>query len=69
MITDMFVVDNDDDTLLEVPAALAATLAQRLDGLIFAEDARVADVSADVLPLEVVRAGAEFGLDARRSAA
>jgi folate-binding protein YgfZ len=64
MITDMFVVDRDDDTLLEVPAPLAAALAQRLDGLIFTEEARVADVSADVLPLEVCGRGAEFGLDA-----
>jgi len=64
MITDMFVVDRDDDTLLEVPAPLAATLAQRLDGLIFTEDARVADVSADVLALEVCGPGAEFGVDA-----
>ena len=64
MITDMFVVGTDDDTLLEVPAPLAATLAQRLDGLIFTEDARVADVSADVLALEVCGPGAEFGVDA-----
>ena len=40
MITDMFVVGNDDDTLLEVPAPLAAALAHRLDGLIFTEDVR-----------------------------
>lgn len=64
MITDMFVVGNDDDTLLEVPAPLAASLAQRLDGLIFTEDARVADVSTDVLPLEVCGPAAEFGVDA-----
>ena len=49
----MFVVGGDDDTLLEVPAPLAAALALRLDGLIFTEDARVLDVSADVLALEV----------------
>jgi tRNA-modifying protein YgfZ len=64
MITDMFVVGNDDDTLLEVPAPLAAALAQRLDGLIFTEDVRVADVSADVLPLEVCGPSAAFGIDA-----
>jgi len=64
MITDMFVVGNDDDTLLEVPAPLTAALAQRLDGLIFTEDVRVEDVSPDVMPLEVCGPGAEFGLDA-----
>ena len=68
MITDMFVVNNDADTLLEVPAPLAAALAQRLDGLIFTEDARVADVSADVLPLEVCGPGAEIGLDPVKTA-
>ena len=67
MISDMFVVHTEVDTLLEVPAALAATLAQRLDGLIFTEDARVADISADVLPLEVCGPDAEFGLQALES--
>ena len=63
MITDMFVVNNDADTLLEVPAPLSAALAQRLDGLIFTEDARVTDVSADVLPLEVCGPDVEIGID------
>ena len=40
MITDMFVVSTEADTLLEVPAPLSATLAQRLDGLIFTENDR-----------------------------
>ena len=62
MITDLFVVSSDNDTLLEVPAPLAATLAQRLDGLIFTEDVRVSDVSTDVLPLEVCGLGTQFGL-------
>lgn len=66
MITDMFVVQSDDETLLEVPYPLAATLAQRLDGLIFTEDAQVMDVSADVLPLEICGPGAEAGVDAVR---
>lgn len=66
MITDLFVVNNDEDTLLEVPATLAATLAQRLDGLIFTEDARVVDVSTDVLPLEVCGPGADFGVETIR---
>ena len=66
MITDMFVVNSDADTLLEVPAPLSTALAQRLDGLIFTEDARVTDVSADVLPLEVCGPGMEIGIDAVR---
>jgi folate-binding protein YgfZ len=66
MITDMFVVSSDTDTLLEVPGPLAATLAQRLDGLIFTEDARVTDVSAEILAVEVSGPGAEFGVDAVR---
>ena len=66
MITDMFVVDTGAGTLLEVPAAPAGELAQRLDGLIFAEDVRVADVSADVLALEVCGPGTGLGLDAVR---
>ena len=64
MITDMFVVSTEADTLLEVPAPLSATLAQRLDGLIFTEDARVTDDSADVLALEVCGPGVESGIDA-----
>lgn len=64
MITDMFVVSTGEETLLEVPAALAPALAQRLDGLIFAEEARVADASAEVMAVEVCGPGAEFGLDA-----
>lgn len=64
MITDMFVVHGDDEALLEVPGPLAATLAVRLDGLIFTEDVRVADVSAHVLPVEICGPGAEVGVDA-----
>ena len=47
MITDLWVVATDDALLLDVPAPLAASLAARLDGLIFAEDAQVTDVSAE----------------------
>ena len=53
MISDMFVVPRPDDLLLEVPAPLAAALAARLDGMIFAEDVRVADASAEVFALEM----------------
>jgi folate-binding protein YgfZ len=64
MITDLFVVHGDDDTLLEVPAPLSATLAARLDALIFAEDARVADASSEVQALEILGRDAGSGLDA-----
>jgi tRNA-modifying protein YgfZ len=68
MITDMFVVPNDESTWLEVPAPLTQSLAQRLDGLIFAEDARVEDVSAGLLPLEIVGPAAEHGVEAVKRA-
>jgi folate-binding protein YgfZ len=66
MITDMFVIRNDDGTWLDVPAPLAAPLARRLDSMIFAEDVRVDDASADILPLEVCGPAAEHGVDAVR---
>jgi folate-binding protein YgfZ len=47
MIADLWVVA-DHGLLLDVPAPLAASLAERLDGLIFAEDVQVADVSAEM---------------------
>ena len=47
MITDLWVVATDHALLLDVPASLAASLAERLDGLIFAEDVQVTDVSAE----------------------
>lgn len=43
MITDMTVTARPDRLLLDVPAPLAAALCERLDGLIFAEDAHVID--------------------------
>lgn len=43
MITDLNVVARPDRLLLDVPAPLAAALRERLDGLIFAEDAQVLD--------------------------
>lgn len=54
MITDLFVVETGEVTLLEVPASIADTLAARLDRLIFTEDARVTDVSADVAAVEIL---------------
>jgi folate-binding protein YgfZ len=46
MITDLRVVNLADRVLLDVPGSLAESLRARLDALIFAEDAQVADVSA-----------------------
>ena len=46
MITDLNVTSRADRLLLDVPAPLAASLRERLDGLIFAEDAQVLDSSA-----------------------
>jgi folate-binding protein YgfZ len=43
MITDMNVFAREDRLLLDVPALLAGALRDRLDGLIFAEDAQVLD--------------------------
>jgi folate-binding protein YgfZ len=48
MITDLWVVAMADALLLDVPASLAASLAGRLDGLIFAEDVQIADASAEL---------------------
>ena len=45
MITDLTVTARPDRLLLGVPAPLAAPLCERLDGLIFAEDAQVRDQS------------------------
>ena len=64
MITDMFVVHGHDETLLEVPAPLASTLTARLDGLIFTEDARVADASGDVQALAIDGPEVGWGIDA-----
>jgi folate-binding protein YgfZ len=46
MITDLNVTARAGRLLLDVPAPLAPTLRERLDGLIFTEDAQVADQSA-----------------------
>jgi folate-binding protein YgfZ len=54
MITDLNVVASGDRLLLDVPAALAASLRERLDGLIFAEDVQVTDESGRVLVWTVV---------------
>lgn len=54
MITDMNVVASGGRLLLDVPAALAAALRERLDALIFSEDAQVADESGRVLVWTVI---------------
>lgn len=54
MITDMNVVARGDRLLLDVPAVLAADLRDRLDGLIFAEDAQVTDESGRLLVWTVI---------------
>src|SRR6187399_1507537 len=45
MITDMHVVAAAGRLLLDVPAPLAASLRDKLDGLIFSEDVQVTDES------------------------
>jgi folate-binding protein YgfZ len=53
MITDMRVVNTDERTFLEVPAALAAALRARLDALLFSEDAQIADISSSTAVIDV----------------
>jgi tRNA-modifying protein YgfZ len=53
MITDLWVAARPDHLLLDVPAPLAASLRDRLDGLIFAEDVQVTDESARIAVWEV----------------
>src|SRR4030095_73490 len=55
MITDMHVAARANRLLLDVPLTLAATLRDKLDGLIFAEDARVTDESARLSVWTVIR--------------
>ena len=46
MISDMNVIERGGRILLDVPEPLAASLRERLDGLIFSEDVQVTDESA-----------------------
>ena len=66
MITDMFVLSRDDDVLLEVPAPIAAAIAERLDSMVFAEDVQVADVSRELFPLETCGPDLDVALEAVR---
>jgi folate-binding protein YgfZ len=55
MITDMNVIAQAGRLLLDVPASLAASLRDRLDGLIFSEDVQVTDESATLGVWTVIR--------------
>jgi folate-binding protein YgfZ len=55
MITDMNVAARENRILLDVPLALAAALRDKLDGLIFSEDAQVTDESARLVVWTVIR--------------
>ena len=60
MITDMNVIAQGGRLLLDVPAPLAASLRERLDGLIFSEDVQVTDEGATLGVWTVIR---KDGLD------
>jgi folate-binding protein YgfZ len=68
MITDINVFAREDRLLLDVPAPLAGALRDRLDGLIFAEDAQVLDqrtafdVWTAIAPVDSAHAGSEGGV-------
>jgi folate-binding protein YgfZ len=55
MITDMNVIAQGERLLLDVPAPLATSLRDRLDGLIFSEDVQVTDESATLAVWTVIR--------------
>jgi folate-binding protein YgfZ len=54
MISDMNVIERSGRILLDVPAPLAASLRDRLDGLIFSEDVQVTNESATLWVWTVV---------------
>ena len=55
MTSDMHVTARGNRILLDVPVSLAATLRDKLDGLIFSEDAHVTDESARLTVWTVIR--------------
>jgi tRNA-modifying protein YgfZ len=57
MITDLTVEERAGRMLLDVPAPLAASLREKLDGLIFAEDVKVTDESAALFVWTVITPG------------
>jgi len=58
MITDLRVFNLPDRALLDVPASLAEALQKRLDALLFAEDAQIANRSSELLIVDVHGPGA-----------
>ncbi len=67
MITDLRVVNLVERTLLEVPAVLAESLCVRLDALLFAEDARISDVTTATVVIDLVGPDAPAVLNRLRS--
>ncbi len=57
MLSDMNVIERRGRILLDVPAPLAASLRDRLDGLIFSEDVQVTDESATLWVWTVIGTG------------
>jgi folate-binding protein YgfZ len=55
MICDMNVIERSGRMLLDVPAPLAASLRDRLDGLIFSEDVQITDESQALWVWTVIR--------------
>ncbi|HYN09234.1 MAG TPA: glycine cleavage T C-terminal barrel domain-containing protein [Vicinamibacterales bacterium] len=62
MLADLKLYDRGEYLIADVPAGEAASLAARLDGLIFTEDVRVSNVSASVGQFTVVGDGADVVL-------
>jgi folate-binding protein YgfZ len=58
LVADLRLYDRGDHVLADVPAAVATSLVARLDGLVFAEDVRISDVSAGVASIRVIGAKA-----------
>jgi folate-binding protein YgfZ len=62
MITDLWTVPLADALLLDVPSPLAASLAARLDSLIFAEDVQVDDLAGSTAVVEVYGPNVDVGV-------
>src|SRR3954469_15351414 len=54
MISDMRVIEDGEQILLDVEPHVAQPLAERLDSLIFSEDVQVKDVSGDLAQFRVL---------------
>jgi folate-binding protein YgfZ len=63
MVTDLHVHHRGDHLIAVVPAALASSLTTRLDQLIFAEDVRVSDVTAQTAQVAVAGARAAQAIE------